>query len=80
MRCSVLDKTVFCLGEKQGMIVNNDCSLWYNRVGVFLMSVWERRKEISYGEGSVYKVSQNNPTIKCEANIMAIIAMAVECE
>ena len=25
MHCSVLDKTVFCLGEKQGMIVNDDC-------------------------------------------------------
>ena len=63
---SILDKKVFCLGENQGMIVNDDCSLWYNRVGDFLMSVWERRKD---GErGSVCKVSQNDPTLECEAN------------
>ena len=42
-------KKVFCLGEKQGMIVKNDCRLWYNRIG-FLMSVWERRKKILDGE------------------------------
>ena len=35
MCCSGLDKTVVRLGEKQGMIVNDDCSLWYNRVGDF---------------------------------------------
>ena len=47
----------FCLGKKQGMIVNNDCSSWYNGVSDFLMSVWERRKEILYGKGSACKVS-----------------------
>ena len=62
----VLDEMVFCLGEKQGMIVNGDCSLWYDRVGGF-MSVWKRRKEILYGEGSACKVSQNDPTLDCEA-------------
>ena len=45
------------------MIVNDDCSWWYNRVGDFLMSVWEKRKEILYGEESQY-----DPIIKCEAN------------
>ena len=65
---SVLDKMVFCLGEKQGMIVNDDCSSWYNRVGEFLISVWERRKEILYGEGSACKVSRNDPTLECKAN------------
>ena len=28
-------KAVFCLGEKQGMLVNDECSSWYNRVGNF---------------------------------------------
>ena len=32
---SVFDKTAFHLGEKQGMLVNNECSSWYNRVGNF---------------------------------------------
>ena len=48
---SVLDKMVFCSGEKQDMIVNDHCSSWYNRVGDFMMLGWEKRKEILYGEG-----------------------------
>ena len=32
--CSI--KTALCLGEKQGMLVNDECSSWYNRVGDFL--------------------------------------------
>ena len=35
MHYSILDKMVFCLGEKQGMIVNNDCNSWYKRIGDF---------------------------------------------
>ena len=33
---SFCDQTVFCLGEKQGMLVNDECSSCYNRVGDFL--------------------------------------------
>ena len=69
MNChSVLNKTIFCLGEKQSMIVNDDFSSWYNRIGNFLTLVWAKRMEILYGDGSVYKVSQNDPTLKCKAN------------
>ena len=68
MHRSILDKTIFCLGEKQGMIVNDDCNSWYNRVGDSLMLVWEKRKELLYGEGSACKVSQNDPTLECEAS------------
>ena len=32
---SIFDKTVFCLGEKQGMLVSYEYSSWYNRVGDF---------------------------------------------
>ena len=32
---SIFDKTVLCLGEKQGMLVNDECSSWYIRVGDF---------------------------------------------
>ena len=32
------------------------------------MSVWDRRKEILYGKGSIGKVGQNNPTPECEVN------------
>ena len=48
------------------MIVNYDRSSWYNRVGNFLISVWERRK--FYIVRFVCKVSQNDPTLECEAN------------
>ena len=65
---SIFDKAVFCLGEKQGMLVNDECSSWYNKVGDFLMSVWDRRKEILYGNGSIGEVSQNNPTPGCVVN------------
>ena len=54
----IFPKAVLCLGEKQGTLVNNKCSLWYNRVGALLMSVWSRRKEIFVcGNGSVDEVS-----------------------
>ena len=33
---SVVNKVLFCLGEMKGMLVNNECSLWYSRVGDFL--------------------------------------------
>ena len=32
---SIFDKLVFCLGEKQGTLVNAECSSWYNTVGDF---------------------------------------------
>ena len=71
--------TVYCLGEKQGMIVNDDCSSCYNRVGDCLMSIWERRKEILYGKGLACKFSQNDPTLECEANGNNYYR-AVDCE
>ena len=49
---SVLDKAVFCLGGKHGMLVNDECSSWYYRVGNFLLLAWDRRKEILYGNVS----------------------------
>ena len=36
--CSgILDKAVLSLGEQQGMLVKNECSSWYNRVGNFFV-------------------------------------------
>ena len=41
---SIFDKTAVHLGEKQAMLVNNKCRLlWYNRVGIFSVTVWDRR-------------------------------------
>ena len=73
---SILDKAVFCLGQKQGMLVNDECSSWYSRVGDFLMSVWDRRKEILYGNGSVGEVRQSTPLESVRS--MALSAMTIE--
>ena len=35
LRGGIFHRTAFCLGEKQGMLVNNGCSSWQNRVGNF---------------------------------------------
>ena len=32
---SIFDKTVFCLGERQRVLINDEYSSWYNRVGDF---------------------------------------------
>ena len=53
---------------KKLLLIDDECSYWYNRVGDFLLSVWDRRKEILYGNGQVYEVSQTNPTRECEVN------------
>ena len=70
----------YTLGEKQGMLVNDECTCnsWYNKVGDFLMSVWNRRKEILYGNGSIGEVGQTTPLQS--ALSMALGAMTVDYE
>ena len=53
LRVSIFDKTAFCLGEEQGMLIKDECSSWYNRVGNFLVGVWDRRKQLLYTNRSV---------------------------
>ena len=62
---SDFNKASFCMGEMKGLLVNDERSLWYSRIGEFLMSVWDRRKEILYGNGSN---GRTNSTPECEAN------------
>ena len=51
------------------MLVNNECSSWYNRVGDFLLLlVWDRRKKILYGDGSACGASQTYPIPECEGH------------
>ena len=75
---SIFDKAVFCLGEKQGILVNDERSSWYNKVGDFLMSVWNRRKETLYGNGSIGEVGQTTPLQSAWS--MALGAMTVDYE
>ena len=83
---SIFDKAVFCLSEKQGMLINDECGSWYmyNRVGNFKMSVWDRRKDILYGNGLVGEVNQNNPnrnnpTPECEVSGTEYEVNGTEC-
>ena len=65
-------KTAFRLGEKQGRLVNDECSCCYNRVGNFKVSTWDRRKQVLYTNISA-------PLLQSEWS-MALSAMTVECE
>ena len=58
------------------MLLNDECSSWYSRVGEFIMSVWDRRKEVLYGNGSIGEIRQSTP-LQC-ARSMALSAMMVE--
>ena len=57
---SIFDKTTFCLGKKQDMLVNDECCFWYNRVGHL---VWVRRKEILYGDESACTTEQPHSSV-----------------
>ena len=59
---SIIDEVVFCLGEKQGMLINHECSSWYNGVGDFDMSAWDRKKETT-SLLSVRSMAQNAMTV-----------------
>ena len=51
------------------MLINDECSSWYSGVGDFLVSVWDRRKEILYGNAWISRLGQTiNPTTECEVN------------
>ena len=67
-RGNIFDKTTFCLGEKQGLLINDECGSWYNSVGDFLWSIWDRRKEILYGNGTACETGRDNPTRECVVN------------
>ena len=67
---SVFDKAVFCLGEKQGVLVNDDCSSW----AIFCC-------QFGLGERKLYMAMVSvRPTPLQSARSMALSAMPVECE
>ena len=49
MHHNIFTKTLFCLGEEQGMIINSEAHGIIEYV-INLMLVWERRKDILYGK------------------------------
>ena len=51
------------------MLVNDKCNSWCNRVNDFLVSIWDRRKQLLYTDGSACKAWQVNPTpLECMVN------------
>ena len=32
LHSSIFDKALFCLGERKGLLVNDECSSWYSRM------------------------------------------------
>ena len=75
---SILDEAIFCLGQNKVLLVNDECSSWYSIVVHSLMSIWDRRKEVLYGIGSVGEVRQS--TTLQSTRSMAPSAMRVENE
>ena len=59
---------MLCPGKMKGMLANDKRSLWYSRLGEFLTSVCDWRKEILYVGGSVCNVRWTNLKQDCEAN------------
>ena len=51
------------------MLVNVECSSWYNRVVNFLVSILDRRKQLLNTDGSAYMTGQISPTpLECVVN------------
>ena len=65
---SIFDKTVFCLGEKQGMSVNNDCISWHNKVGKFCHQFEIGEMKLLSGNGSACEASQTDLIPLCGVN------------
>ena len=74
---SISNKTLFCLGKKQGMLVNDECSSYFNRGGDF-------QHQFGTGDNS-YCTSTNlhawpNKTTPLQSvQSMALSDMPVEC-
>ena len=60
------------------MVINDECNSWYDRVGNFLLSFWNKRKEICVVMDQ--HVRSVRPTPLQIVKLMASTAMAVECE
>ena len=64
--------------RKQGTLVNDECSSWYNRVGDILLPVWDRRNEVYMA--MAHWIMSVRPNSLQSARSMALSAMAVEYE
>ena len=59
---NIFNKTDFCFGETEGILINDECSSWYNRVGDFLILIWNSRKQLLHTDVSACMTRQINPT------------------
>ena len=62
---SIFNETAFYFGEKQGMLVNDDCSFWYNRVRDSEYQCGIEEKNFCMARDQYAWPDKNNPTLKC---------------
>ena len=58
---STFNKAVFCLGEKQAMLVKYKCSSWYNRVGDFFVIYMEQKESNFIYEWDIIRSQSDQP-------------------
>ena len=75
---SIFDTTAFCLREKQGMLVNDECNSWYSRVSSF--SYQFGIGESSFGMSMAQHAWPDRAILLQSAWLMTLNAMTVECE
>ena len=62
----IFNNTLFC-SRKNGILLMMSAA-WYNRMGDFLLSILERRKEILCSNGSASGISETKPTPECKVS------------
>ena len=62
---SLFDETTFCWREKQCMLVNDECSSWYNRVGTFVLVRDRRKHNLGVDAWISMHGRQNYPNPEC---------------
>ena len=60
------------------MFVNDECSSWHNRADNYLVSVWDRTKQLLYSYGSKCRAHKTIPLQSVWS--MALIGTMVKCE
>ena len=61
-------EAVVCLGANKDVLVEDECRSWYNRVGDFVLLVWNEREEIWFSNRGSVEASLTNPTPACAIN------------
>ena len=74
----IFNKAAFCSREKQGILVDNECSLRYNRVGDFYVSL--KKEEGNFNTAVDQYMRSIKTTSLQSVRSLALSAMTVDCE